>query len=192
MSLSGNRDERINHILSKSSNLAQEEYKTRDDHTNKWYTPNQASVLENDTHKLLWDFDIQTDRLFSARRPKQKEKRTCKIVDFAYPADHKIKLKESEKDKYLGLARELKKIWNLKVKIIPMVIGVFGTVTKGLLKWLGNLEVRGRVENIQITTLLRKAWIPRRVLAIWGNILSLKLKWKTIIKNWYEKLSRSK
>ena len=28
-----------------------------------------ASVLENDEHKLLWDFDIQTDHLISARRP---------------------------------------------------------------------------------------------------------------------------
>ena len=30
---------------------------------------NPASVLENDTHNLLWDFDIQTDPLISARRP---------------------------------------------------------------------------------------------------------------------------
>ena len=30
---------------------------------------NPASVLENDTHKLLWDFDIQTDHQISARRP---------------------------------------------------------------------------------------------------------------------------
>ena len=30
---------------------------------------NPAPVLENDTHKLLWDFDIQTDHLISARRP---------------------------------------------------------------------------------------------------------------------------
>ena len=53
------------------------------------------------THiKLLWDFDILTDYLISARRPdliiinKKKKKRTCKIVDFAVLADHKIKLKE--------------------------------------------------------------------------------------------------
>ena len=39
------------------------------DHTNKWYMHNPASVLENDTHKLLWDFDIQMDHLISARRP---------------------------------------------------------------------------------------------------------------------------
>ena len=51
------------------------------------------------------------------------------------PADHRIKLKESEKkDEYLDVARELKKLWNMKMTIIPIVIGAFGTVTKGLLK----------------------------------------------------------
>ena len=60
-----------------------------------------------------------------------KKKRTCKIVDFAVPADHRIKQKESEKkDKYVDLARELKKLWNMQLKIIPIVIGAFGTVTK--------------------------------------------------------------
>ena len=40
----------------------------------------------------------------------KKKKKICKVVDFAVPADHRIKLKESEKrDKYLDLARELKK-----------------------------------------------------------------------------------
>ena len=39
------------------------------DHANKWYMHNPAHVRENDTHKLLWDFDIQTDYLISARRP---------------------------------------------------------------------------------------------------------------------------
>ena len=29
---------------------------------------NPAVVLENDTHKLLWDFNAQTDHLISARR----------------------------------------------------------------------------------------------------------------------------
>ena len=47
-----------------------------------------VAVLENDTHTLLWDFEIQTDPLISARRPdliiteKKKKKRICKIVDF--------------------------------------------------------------------------------------------------------------
>ena len=82
------------------------------DHTNKWYTHNPAPVLENDTYKLLWDFDIHTDQLISARRSEfiminKKKKRICKIVDFAVLADHRIKQKEYEKKyKYLDLARE--------------------------------------------------------------------------------------
>ena len=130
---------------------------------------NPAPVLENNTHKLLWDFNIHTNRRISVRRPDliiiNKKKRTCKIVDFAVPADHRIKLKECEKkDKYLDLARELKKLWNMQVRIIPIVIGAFGTVTKGLLKGLEDLKVGGRVETIETTTLLRTARIPRRVL----------------------------
>ena len=52
----------------------------------------------------------------------------------------------------------------MKVTIIPIVIGAFGTVTKGLLKGLEDLEIRERVEAIQTTTLLRTARIPRRIL----------------------------
>ena len=127
---------------------------------------NPAPVLENDSHKLLWDFNIQTDHLIPARRPDliiiNKRKRICKIVDFAVPVEHRINLKENEKkDKYLDLARELKKLWNMKVTIVPIALG---TVTKGLLKGLEDLEVGGRVENIQTTALLRTARILRRVL----------------------------
>ena len=62
---------------------------------------NLTTVLVNDSEKLLSDFDIQTDNLISARQPdliiiNRTKKRTCRIVDFA--------------DKYLDLARELKKL----------------------------------------------------------------------------------
>ena len=74
----------------------------------------------------------------------QEKRKICKIVDFAVPADHRIKLKECEKkDKYLDIARDL------RATIVPTVIGAFGTETKGLLKSLEDLEVGGRVENIQ-------------------------------------------
>ena len=68
-----------------------------------------------------------------------------RIADFAVPVDHRVKLKECEKrDKYLNLAKELKKKqWNMKVTIIPIVIGAFGTVTKGLVQELEDLEITG-------------------------------------------------
>ena len=52
----------------------------------------------------------------------------------------------------------------MQVTIIPIVIGAFGTVTKGLLKGIEDLQVGGRMETIQMTTLLRTARILRRVL----------------------------
>ena len=90
-------------------------------------------------------------------------------------------------DNYLDLARELKKLWNMQVTIIPIVIGDFGTVTKGLLKGLEELEVGGRVETIQITALLRTIRILRTVLETWGDLLSLKLQRKPISVSWCEK-----
>ena len=111
----------------------------------------------------------------------QQKTRICKIVDFAVPTDHRINLKESEKkDKYVDLARDLKKPWNMKITIVPIVIGALGTVTKGLLKGLEDLEIGEQVETIQTTALLRTARILRRVLETWGDLLSLKLQWKAI------------
>ena len=113
------------------------------DSTNKWYMHIPASVLENDKHKLLWDLDIQTESPNHGQNSRpyndQQKKRTCEIVEFAVSADHRIKLKEYEKkDKYLDLARELKKLWNMKVTIIPIVIGVIWHSHQRILK-----ETRG-------------------------------------------------
>ena len=131
----------------------------------------------------------QKTRPYNNQQKKKKEKKNCKIVDFAVPADHRIKLKEYEKrDKYLDLARELKTRWNMKVTFIPIVIGAFGTVTKRLLKGLEDLEIGGQVETIQTTALLKTAKILRRVLETWGDLKSLNLQWKSISLRWCEKL----
>ena len=57
-----------------------------------------------------------------------------------------------------------KKLWNVKATIIPIVIGAFSTVTKGLLKGLEDLDVGARVKTIQTTALLRMTRILGRVL----------------------------
>ena len=68
----------------------------------------------------------------------------------------------------------------MKVTTVPFVIGAFNTVTKGLLKGLEDLEVGGRMKTIQMTALLKTDWILRGVPETWGDLLSLKLQWKTI------------
>ena len=64
------------------------------DHTNKWYMHNQEAVLKNETPKVLWYFEIQTDHLISPRPLDliiiNKKERTCRVVDLAVPVDHRV------------------------------------------------------------------------------------------------------
>ena len=141
---------------------------------------NPESVLKNETHKLQWNFEIQTDHLISASRPDliiiNKNERTSRIVDFTVLADHRVKLKENEKrDKYHTLTWELKKLWNLKVTVMPIVIGALSIITKRLEQGLEDFEITGWFETVQTTALLRSARILRRVLETSGDLMSLKL-----------------
>ena len=157
-------DQSIDHIISGCSKLAQKEYKRR--HQNlgkivhwklsrkcnfeagdKWYKNEPESVLENEDYKILWDFSIQTDHFIEARRPDlvavDKKERIYKIIDFAVPGDSRIEEKEKEKiEKYQDLRRLLLEIWNVKVNIIPLVVGSLGAIPK---------QFRNRLKQIDIT-----------------------------------------
>ena len=61
-------------------------------------------------------------------------------MDFGISVDNRIELKECEKrDKYQDLAWELKRIWNMKVTVISVVVGALGKIPKGLVKRLEDL-----------------------------------------------------
>ena len=63
-------------------------------------------------------------------------------MDFVVLTDHRVKIKESKKrDKYSDLARELRKQWNMRVMVIPIVIGMLGMVSKHSSGDLGTLPV---------------------------------------------------
>ena len=102
-------------------------------------------------------------------------------MDYAIPTDHRVKLKEGEKwDKYLDLAKKMKNLWNMKMTVIPNVVGALGTILKGWVKGLEDLEIWEQVETIQTTALLRSARIVRKVLEIWRDLLSLRLQKETM------------
>ena len=77
----------------------------------------------------------------------KRKKKTYLKEDFATPADHRKKIRKSEKkDKCLDLAR--KKQNNMKAMVIPLVIGAPGMVSKRLVRGLEELETGGRAENL--------------------------------------------
>ncbi|XP_063952186.1 uncharacterized protein LOC135153479 [Lytechinus pictus] len=133
------------------------------------YEHRAEPVVENDDVKLLWDFNIQTDKVIEARRPdivllKKKEKE-CLIIDIAIPGDCRAWRKEEEKiQKYNDLAWELRRIWKVKTKVVPIVIGALGTVTTRHRSFLAVLRVEVSFETIQKASLLGTAHILRNVL----------------------------
>ena len=74
---------------------------------------------------------------------------------------------ESEKiEKYQDLARELKKLWNMKVVIIPVIIGTLGTTPKNIRKRMDEIGIKIRISDLQKTTIIHSARILRKVLEI--------------------------
>ena len=124
--------------------------------------------------KILWDYDTKIYHLVSARKPDRviinKKRRVNKIVDFSVPARLTVKLKEIKKEiSTLTLPENWKTLWNMKVTIIPVVIGVVVTVRKWTVQGVEDLKIRRRVETIQITTLLRAVRILKRIVETWGD-----------------------
>ena len=96
-----------------------------------------------------------------------KKKRSCKIIDFAVPGDSRIDEKEKGKiEKYQDLERELQKIWNVKVKIIPLVVGSLGAIPKQFGNRLKQIGITLGTAQVQETVLLGTARILTKVLKI--------------------------
>ena len=95
------------------------------------------------------------------------KERSCKITDFAVPRDSRIEEKEKDKiEKYQDLGRELQKIWYAKVKIIPLVVGSLGTISKQFGNRLKQIGITVETAQVQKTVLLGTARILRKVLEI--------------------------
>lgn len=67
-----------------------------------------------------------------------RENKTCNIIDIAVPVDAGIVEKEKEKiEKYQDLRREVARLWNVKAKVVPIVVGALGAVAPNLLNiWM--------------------------------------------------------
>ena len=114
---------------------------------------------------------ILTDHVIEARKPDfvavDKEERICNMIDFAVPGDSRIKGKEKDKiQKYKDLGRELEKIWNVKVKIIPLVVGSLGAIPKQFGNRLKQIGIAVKTAQVQKTVLLGTPRILRKVLEI--------------------------
>jgi hypothetical protein len=96
---------------------------------------------------ILWNQHVQTDRTIPNNKPeiviRDYEKGTCMLIDVAIPGDRNVIKKKAEK---IDLTVEIQRMWNVKTRVISVIIGATGTISKPFRKYVstisGNHDVR--------------------------------------------------
>jgi hypothetical protein len=87
------------------------------------------------------------------------------LIDVANSGDRNVIKKEFEKIlKYNDLTIEIQRMWNVKTKVIPVIIGVIGTISKSFRKYVSNITGKHEIKELQKTAILGTAHILRKVL----------------------------
>jgi len=117
----------------------------------------------------LWSQKIQTDRTILNNKPdiiiRDKEKGTCMLIDVAISGDRNVIKKEAKNIlKYKELTIEIQGMWNVETKVIPVIIGATGTISKPFRKYVSNIPGKHEVKELQKTAILGTAHILQKVL----------------------------
>ena len=169
--------------------LAQKEYRKRHDRmglrvywellvkygferSEKWYqeVPDPVRITSDRRYEIRWDQTIPTARKLDHNKPDvvmidHVEKKWI-LIDFSVPFDGNVAKKEDEKKtNYTELARSVAAEHNVRVEIIPIVVGALGVVTKDLEEYLKKLEIRDVIGGLQTAALIGTAAILKKVLS---------------------------
>jgi hypothetical protein len=112
---------------------------------------------------------MQTDRTIPSNKPdiiiRDNEKGTCMLIDIAILADRNVIKKEAGMMlKYKDLNIEIQRMWNVKARVILVIIGATGTVSISFRKYVSNIPGNNDVRELQKTAILGTAHILREVL----------------------------
>jgi len=131
--------------------------------------PKSVETRKGGKVTILWNQQIQTDRTIPNNKPdiiiRDNEKGTCMLMDVAISGDRNVIKREAEKIfKYIDLTTEIQRMWNVKTKVIPVIIGATGAVSKLFRKYVSNIPGNHEVKELQKTAMLGTAHILRKVL----------------------------
>ena len=84
----------------------------------------------------------------------------------AISGDRNVIKKEAEKIlKYKDLTIEIQRMWwKVKARVIPVILGATGTISKSFRKYISNIPGNHDVKELQKTAILGTAHILRKVL----------------------------
>ena len=131
--------------------------------------PELVETSQGGKLSILWNQQVQTDRTVPNNKPdiiiRGNEKGTCMLIEVGISGDRNVIRKEAEKIlKYKDLTIEIQRVWNVKTKVISIIIGATGTISKPFKKYVSNIPGKHEVKELQKTAILGTAHIHRKVL----------------------------
>jgi hypothetical protein len=132
----------------------------------QWYehVPKSVETSQEGKVTILWNPEVQTDRTVPNNKPdiiiRDNVKGTFMLIDVEISGDRNVIKKEAEKIlKYKDLTIEIQRMWNVKTKEIPVIIGVTGTISRSFRKYVSNIPGKHEVKELQKTAILGTAHI---------------------------------
>ena len=120
--------------------------------------------VSTSTNEMLWD--VETDKEV-IKEIKEKDGRKWYFVDVTVLQDHHVVMKQNEKtDKHLELAKKARTENQMKVVIIPIIIGAMGKTPKRLKNHISTLGIPDTVGSAQTSVLIRTKKLLRNVLSL--------------------------
>jgi hypothetical protein len=120
-----------------------------------WYehVPKSVETSQGGKVTIFWNQQVQTDRTILSNKPdiiiRDNEKGTCMLIDVAVSGESNVIKKEAEKIlKYKDLTIEIHRMRNVKTKVIPLVIGATGTISKSFRKYVNNIPGKHEVKEL--------------------------------------------
>jgi len=118
---------------------------------------------------ILCNQQVQTDRTIPNNKPdiiiSVNEKGTCMLIDVANSGDRNVIKKEAERIlKCEDLTMEIQLMWNVKPKVIPVIIGATGAISESFRKYVSNIPGKHEVKELQKTAIFGTAHTLRKVL----------------------------
>jgi len=184
-------DETVEHIISACPVLAKEQYTQEHDrvcaqlHFNVCkeigiklenrhkYDPVPKSVETSHEGKvtILWNQQVRTVRTIPNNKLyiiiRNNKQGTCMLIDAAIPGDGNVIKKGAEKIlKYEDRIIKIQRMWNVTAKVIPVIIGATGAISKSLGQYLSNRPVKHEMRDYKKAAILGTAHILREVLML--------------------------
>jgi hypothetical protein len=170
---SNNNNNNNNNIISACPKSAKEQYidmiecvlnntsickelKIKSDNEHRYdHVPQSVETSHEGTVTTLWNQQIlRTNRTIPNNKQdstiRDNKQGACMLTDVALPGDRNVTNKEAEKIlNYKDLITEIQRIWNVKAKVMPVIIGTTGTISKSPIQYLSNIPGKQDITELQ-------------------------------------------